>query len=68
MKNFYNGEFAHIPGGGPKGTTCRECGLMRPINSDKGRCLRAAQMRRVVLAKLDPVNLGTPSCKYYEPK
>ena len=66
--NRPSGDFAHIPGGGPAGTACRDCLHIRPTGVfDKGRCIRAAQMRRAVLAKMEPVSLGTSSCKYFEP-
>ncbi|ACI98514.1 hypothetical protein [Rhodospirillum centenum] len=59
-------QFAHIPGMGPAGKTCRVC---RHWNTDSHKervCAKAAELSGKRLEDLTPVSGGTCACKYWE--
>lgn len=63
--------YAHVPGGGPEGKHCRDCGhAIRPAwrldGKPRTRCLKAADLIRLHVLALAPVRRASPACKYFE--
>ncbi|SOE00621.1 hypothetical protein SAMN05421508_11367 [Caenispirillum bisanense] len=59
--------FAHVPGGGPTGKTCGDCGHRRFDGRTKYTCQEAARMAGLRPEACQPVPATTDACKYFTP-
>lgn len=63
--------YAHFPGGGPAGRTCRQCryAFDNPAAGTPEerlpRCYRLRDLIGTALEDLAPVPLSSPACKYF---
>jgi hypothetical protein len=61
------GDVAYIPASGPAGKSCDDCVAMRHSRGAKvyGRCLKAAELRRLQLDEIGYIDRATPACKFF---
>lgn len=58
---------AYLPGTGPADTVCADCDYLYVLRKF-ARCRKAAELRRVSVLKMQPIQAMTYSCKFFEPR
>lgn len=58
------GDTAYFPGTGPEEKSCFECDHWYCPRT-AGRCRKAAEMRRVSVMTLEPIDKYTVACKFF---
>ncbi|MBB4287975.1 hypothetical protein [Roseospira goensis] len=59
--------YAHLPGGGPEGRTCKSCAHFRTAGhrAGSGVCAEAGRQAGLALSALHPLWDGTRACRYW---
>lgn len=58
--------YAHFPGTGPAGRTCRECAWFDRLKAHQGKCAKWARLTGQPVKKAKLIGAVTQSCRHFE--